>query len=233
MLQEVAATSAQFTERGLTPPTLAVLVVGDATASASYLKSQAKGAAEAMVTLRQITLPEAATSEEVASVIGSLNDDGSVDGILVQLPFPPGLPTAEIINQIAPAKDVDGLTYSSLGALSDGGSTKTGSPHSLSYPPCTPAGCLELLRREDVPLRGAEAVVIGASKVVGVPMALMLSAEGAKSIRVGLVGDLSLRVTCHKAASQSSQPQTKADFSFRRSAKKERITYMPPTLREI
>ncbi|HRC58792.1 MAG: bifunctional 5,10-methylenetetrahydrofolate dehydrogenase/5,10-methenyltetrahydrofolate cyclohydrolase [Myxococcales bacterium] len=162
---EVATAAAALAARGISP-TLAVVLVGDDPASAVYVRSKTKAAIEVGVVPRDHRLPAATTQAELLALIDRLNADPSVDGILVQLPLPAHLDTDAVIAALDPAKDVDGLHPMSLGRLAQGKPTVV---------PCTPKGCMRLLGEAGVSLRGARAVVIGRSVLVGRPMALLLA----------------------------------------------------------
>jgi methylenetetrahydrofolate dehydrogenase (NADP+)/methenyltetrahydrofolate cyclohydrolase len=162
---EVADAARALAEQGVVP-TLAVVLVGDDPASAVYVRSKTKAAGEANVGVRDHKLPASTTQAELAALIETLNRDPGVDGILVQLPLPAHLSADAIIAAIDPAKDVDGLHPVSLGALAQGRPTLA---------PCTPSGCMRLLREVGAELVGARAVVLGRSLLVGKPMALLLN----------------------------------------------------------
>ena len=162
---EVAARAAALASRGISP-TLAVVLVGDDPASAVYVRSKTKAAVEVGVTPRDHRLPASTTLPELLALIDRLNGDPDVDGILVQLPLPGHLDTDAVISALDPAKDVDGLHPMSLGRLAQGKPTVV---------PCTPKGCMRLLAEAGATLRGARAVVIGRSVLVGRPMALLLA----------------------------------------------------------
>jgi methylenetetrahydrofolate dehydrogenase (NADP+) / methenyltetrahydrofolate cyclohydrolase len=162
---EVRAQAQALIAAGVTP-TLAVVLVGDDPASAVYVRSKTKAAAESAVTPRDHRLPASASMEELLALIRMLNDDRDVDGILVQLPLPAHLDANKVICAIDPAKDVDGLHPESQGLLTRG---------SPSVIPCTPKGCMRLLAEAGAQLRGARAVVIGRSVLVGRPVALLLA----------------------------------------------------------
>jgi methylenetetrahydrofolate dehydrogenase (NADP+)/methenyltetrahydrofolate cyclohydrolase len=138
-----------------------------------------------------VDLPEAAAQPEVEEVVRSLAADPAVHGILVQLPLPDGLDPNPVIDLIPPDKDVDGLTARSLGLL------VRGQPGLV---PCTPRGCLALLARYDVPLRGKRAVVIGRSTLVGLPMSLLLARKGIDAtVTLGHSRTEDLRAVCREA----------------------------------
>jgi methylenetetrahydrofolate dehydrogenase (NADP+)/methenyltetrahydrofolate cyclohydrolase len=162
---EVAASAAALRGRGIAP-TLAVVLVGDDPASAVYVRSKTKAAREAGVDVRDHTRPETTSQAELLALVRSLCDDPIVDGILVQMPLPRHLDSDAVIRAIDPAKDVDGLTATSLGYLAQGRPL---------FVPCTPKGCMRLLREAGAEVAGARAAVLGRSLLVGKPIALLLS----------------------------------------------------------
>ena len=162
---EVAIRATVLRDRGIAPM-LAVVLVGDDPASAVYVRSKTKAAREANVDVRDHKLPASTTQVELAALVEILNRDPAVDGILVQLPLPAQLDADAIIRAIDPAKDVDGLHPASLGNLAQGRPTLA---------PCTPSGCMRLLREAGADPAGARAVVIGRSLLVGKPMAYLLA----------------------------------------------------------
>jgi len=149
------------------PPGLAVVLVGEDPASAVYVRN--KGAATREVGMRSIEhrLPATTDQPTLLALIARLNADPEIDGILVQLPLPAGIDTQAVIAAIDPAKDVDGFHVVNAGLLSTGGAALV---------PCTPRGCLMLLRDSGARLQGAEAVVLGRSNIVGKPVAQLLLA---------------------------------------------------------
>ncbi len=151
-------------------PGLAAVQVGDNPASKIYLRNKVRACDEAGVHSEVYPLPADCPQDKVIATLEKLNRDPHVQGILLQLPLPPHLDTERIMQSIAPEKDVDGLTWASLGALVAGHPT---------FEPCTPAGVIVLLERAGVALDGRHAVVVGRSTIVGKPMALMLMARGA------------------------------------------------------
>jgi methylenetetrahydrofolate dehydrogenase (NADP+)/methenyltetrahydrofolate cyclohydrolase len=177
ILMDGKATSAEVRERvraalaaaGNPPVCLATVLVGDDGPSRRYVASKQKLAAEVGMTSRHSDLPASATQREVEHLVRTLAADPAVHGILVQLPLPAGLDEHAVIDLIPPEKDVDGLTTVSLGRLVRG---------QAGLVPCTPRGCMELLARYGVPTRGARAVVLGRSTLVGLPMALLLATKG-------------------------------------------------------
>jgi methylenetetrahydrofolate dehydrogenase (NADP+)/methenyltetrahydrofolate cyclohydrolase len=162
---EVATRAAALRALGQTPG-LAVILVGDDPASAVYVRSKTKAAREANVDVYDHKLPATVSQAELMALIARLNDDPAVDGILLQLPLPAGLDSNRAIESIRADKDVDGLHPESLGRLAQG---------RPSFVSCTPKGCLKLLAEGNVELRGARAVVLGRSLLVGKPVAYLLT----------------------------------------------------------
>ena len=150
--------------RGVTP-TLGVILVGDFAPSQIYVRNKKRAAESVGIASRDCLYPQGLTQRELMAVVQSLNADPAVHGILLQLPLPKGLDEDPAIAAIAPEKDADGLHPVNLGRL------LAGEP---SVVPCTPAGCLEILDHYGAKLEGAEAVVIGRSRLVGKPLAQLL-----------------------------------------------------------
>ena len=167
---QVAAGVAQFREQTGRAPGLATVLVGDDPASAVYIRSKNRATAEAGMESFHHQLPETVAEAGLLDLVGRLNADNAVDGILVQLPLPGHINATRVIETIEPSKDVDGFHPMNAGRLA------TGLP---SLVPCTPLGCLHLLKAELGSIAGAEAVVIGRSNIVGKPMAQLLIAESA------------------------------------------------------
>ena len=167
---EVRDEVAAWVAAGHEPPGLATVLVGDDAASAIYVGGKQKASAEVGIRPFDLRLGQDATHDEVRKVIHDLNADPAVNGILLQLPTPPQVDGAQLTTEILPGKDVDGLTPISTGLLVKG---------LPGLRPCTPSGCMELLRRHDVVLEGAEAVVVGRSDLVGKPIGAMLLAANA------------------------------------------------------
>src|SRR3954451_7544293 len=167
---EVRAEVEAWVAAGHDPPGLATVLVGEDPASAVYVGGKQKASAEVGIQGFDHRLDQGASHEEVEQLLLELNDDPRVSGILLQLPTPPQVDGGALTELIDPAKDVDGLTPISTGLLAKG---------RPGLRPCTPAGIMELLRRHDVALEGADAVVIGRSDLVGKPVAAMLLAENA------------------------------------------------------
>ncbi|MGQ0659778.1 bifunctional methylenetetrahydrofolate dehydrogenase/methenyltetrahydrofolate cyclohydrolase FolD [Sphingosinicella sp.] len=149
-------------------PGLAVVLVGDDPASQVYVRAKGKATLEAGMASFEHRLPDSTRQAELIDLVQSLDADETVDGILVQLPLPGRIDEAAVIAAIDPAKDVDGFTTENAGRLAVGGAAMV---------PCTPLGCLMLLKDRLGDLTGLEAVVIGRSNIVGKPMAQLLLRE--------------------------------------------------------
>ena len=159
----------QRIEKGLRAPGLAVILVGSDPASQVYVGSKRKACEEVGFVSRSYDLPTSTTQDELFHLIDELNNDDAIDGILVQLPLPEGLDANLIIEHINPKKDVDGFHPNNVGKLA------------LRQPglrPCTPKGIMELIASTGVSPHGLEAVVVGASNIVGRPMTLELLLAG-------------------------------------------------------
>jgi methylenetetrahydrofolate dehydrogenase (NADP+)/methenyltetrahydrofolate cyclohydrolase len=166
---EITARAAIVTAKG-TRPGLAVIVVGDNPASAVYVRNKVK-ACEEVGFHSVLERYEAEMNEEaLLARIATLNADPAIHGILVQLPLPAHIASERVLEAIAPKKDMDGFHVANAGAL------MVGAPE---FKPCTPYGCMKLLESIEYPLRGARAVIVGASNIVGKPMAMLLLQAGA------------------------------------------------------
>ena len=158
---------AALKEKGI-QPCLAVILAGEDPASKIYVRNKRRACKEVGIESRAILLPEDVTEAALIEEIERLNADDSVHGILVQLPLPKHIDELKVLDTIAPEKDADGFHVINAGRLFTGREAPL---------PCTPAGCMELLKRAEVPLKGAHAVVVGRSNIVGKPMALLLLNE--------------------------------------------------------
>ena len=176
---EIAQEVDDRTRRGLRPPGLAAVLVGDDPASRVYVGSKTRACAKAGMVSRTVSLPAAILQEELEAKLAELNADPEIHGILVQLPLPgaedrpagaPLLDPARALQQVDPEKDVDGFHAVNVGRLWRGED---------GFVPATPAGSLELLRRRDIPGTGQRAVVVGRSLIVGKPMAGLLLNQSA------------------------------------------------------
>ena len=166
---EIAARGAIVTAKGVRPG-LAVIVVGDNPASQVYVRNKVKACEDvgfhSVLERYAVELGE----EELLARIATLNADPAIHGILVQLPLPEHIASERVLEAIAPEKDVDGFHVANAGAL------MVGHPE---FKPCTPYGCMKMLESIDYPIRGARAVIVGASSIVGKPMAMLLLQAGA------------------------------------------------------
>ena len=183
--QEVARIKA---DHGVTPG-LAVVLVGEDPASAVYVRSKGRATVEVGMNSYEHRLPAETSQEELLALIARLNADAAVNGILVQLPLPAHLDETAVINAIAPEKDVDGFTVLNAGRLATG---------QRAMVPCTPLGCLMLLRDRLGSLSGKDALVIGRSNIVGKPMAQLLLADSA-TVTVAHSRTTDLPALCRRA----------------------------------
>lgn len=167
---DVAVRAKAFAARAGRRAGLAVILVGDDPASQIYVRNKSAACEEANILCHTFRLPADSSESDVAQIIDTCNEDGHIDGILVQLPLPAHLPTARLLARILPTKDVDGFHAVNAGNLMLGNECMA---------PCTPQGCIELIRSTGVPMSGAEAVVVGRSNIVGKPMAMLLLAQNA------------------------------------------------------
>jgi 5,10-methylene-tetrahydrofolate dehydrogenase/methenyl tetrahydrofolate cyclohydrolase len=154
-------------------PGLAVVLVGERKDSQSYVRSKKKMCAEVGIRSEGTDLPEDATEEEVLKVVRAYNADPNIHGILVQLPMPKHINEERVLKEVSYEKDVDGFHPLNIGALSQRGREDP------RFVPCTPRGCIELLKRSNVEMKGKKAVVVGRSNVVGTPAALLLQRNDA------------------------------------------------------
>lgn len=165
---EVAEGVRQLVAGGRRPPGLAAVLVGDDPASHVYVGSKIKASAEVGIASRTLRRPATLSEAELIALVDELNADDEIDGILVQLPLPRGIDEKRVIARVSPDKDVDGFHPLNAGRL------WLDEP---GFVPATPYGILELLRRNQVPLKGRRAVVVGRSATVGKPMAALLLRE--------------------------------------------------------
>uniref|UniRef100_A0A1J3GYE3 Bifunctional protein FolD 4, chloroplastic n=1 Tax=Noccaea caerulescens TaxID=107243 RepID=A0A1J3GYE3_NOCCA len=153
-------------------PGLAVILVGDRKDSATYVRNKKKACDSVGIKSFEVCLPEDSSEEEVLKSVSDFNDDPCVHGILVQLPLPSHMDEQNILNAVSIDKDVDGFHPLNIGRLAMRGREPL-------FVPCTPKGCIELLHRYNVEIKGKRAVVIGRSNIVGMPAALLLQREDA------------------------------------------------------
>lgn len=160
---------AEYKNKGI-DITLAVVKVGNDPASAVYVRNKEKACEYVGINSRALALPEETTQEELLNIVRELNEDDTVNGILVQLPLPKHIDESEILLAINSTKDVDGFHPVNVGKMVIGEDT---------FLPCTPAGIIEMLKRSDIDIEGKECVVIGRSNIVGKPMSLLMLKENA------------------------------------------------------
>ena len=169
MKERVAAGVAELKEKGI-EPYLAVIMVGENPASQVYVKGKVKDCAECGIKSLEIHLPAETTQNELLQKLAELAGDAGVHGLLVQLPLPAHIDEKTVIEAIPPQKDVDGFTAVNVGRMMIG---------EECFLPCTPAGCMEMIRSTGVSISGKNAVVIGRSNIVGKPAAMLLLRENA------------------------------------------------------
>ena len=160
---------AEYKNKGI-DITLAVVKVGNDPASAVYVRNKEKACEYVGINSRTLALPEETTQEELLNIVRELNEDDTVNGILVQLPLPKHIDESEVLLAINSTKDVDGFHPVNVGKMVIGEDT---------FLPCTPAGIIEMLKRSDIDIEGKECVVIGRSNIVGKPMSLLMIKENA------------------------------------------------------
>ncbi|WP_302669615.1 bifunctional methylenetetrahydrofolate dehydrogenase/methenyltetrahydrofolate cyclohydrolase FolD [Eubacterium sp. AF15-50] len=160
---------AEYKNKGI-DITLAVVKVGNDPASAVYVRNKEKACEYVGINSRTLALPEEITQEKLLNIVRELNEDDTVNGILVQLPLPKHIDESEVLLAINSTKDVDGFHPVNVGKMVIGEDT---------FLPCTPAGIIEMLKRSDIDIEGKECVVIGRSNIVGKPMSLLMLKENA------------------------------------------------------
>ncbi|HEX6774326.1 MAG TPA: bifunctional methylenetetrahydrofolate dehydrogenase/methenyltetrahydrofolate cyclohydrolase FolD, partial [Methylomirabilota bacterium] len=170
VLAEVKAGVAALRAKTTVQPGLAVVLVGDDPASQIYVRNKKRAADEVGIATRDFLFPGGCSQAELLETIRTINADPTLHGILLQLPLPKGMDEDQAVAAIAPEKDADGLHPMSLGNLLGG---------KPSAVPCTPAGCIEILDHYGIAIEGAEAVVVGRSRLVGKPLAQLLLARNA------------------------------------------------------
>ena len=166
---EVAARVAELKTKGITPG-LAVVIVGENPASQVYVRNKVKTAQALGLLSELVALPATVTQSELMAAVTRLNAAPEIHGFLVQMPLPAHLNGSAVTNAIDPRKDVDGFTRQNVGALVQ---------NEPGLRPCTPNGVMRLLASAEIPIKGANAVVIGRSNIVGKPMAMLLLHAGA------------------------------------------------------
>jgi methylenetetrahydrofolate dehydrogenase (NADP+)/methenyltetrahydrofolate cyclohydrolase len=166
---EIAVGMKQLAKQGIRPG-LAAVLAGNDPASEVYVRSKVRVCEELGIYSEQITPPDCITTDEMLTIVGTLNQREDIDGILVQLPLPPQVDVKRVLLEVLPEKDVDGFHPVNVGNLS------TQRP---GLTPCTPAGIIEILKRSEIEIAGRSAVVLGRSDIVGKPIAMMLLNQNA------------------------------------------------------
>jgi len=189
MRAEIAARVAARVAAGKPPPGLAVILVGDNPASQSYVRAKQKACGEVGIVSRLDHLPADTTESVLLALVAKLNADPAVHGILVQLPLPPQIREEAVVHAIGSLKDVDAFHPENVGLLT------LGQPR---YYPCTPHGCIELLRRNGHDPAGRHVVVVGRSNIVGKPLAVMLMQKATAANPAG--GDATVTVAHTRTA---------------------------------
>ncbi len=169
ILSEVKQQVARLRERGIRPG-LAAVLVGDNPGSRIYVRNKIRASETVGIHSETITPADGSTTEELLELLADLNARDDIDGILVQLPLPPQVDSAQVLTAVSPDKDVDGFHPMNTGLLA---------AQRPNLVPCTPAGLIEILKRSQIPIAGQRAVVIGRSNIVGKPAALLLIQENA------------------------------------------------------
>ena len=194
MRAELKAEVAELKEKGIVPG-LAVVLVGEDPASKSYVTAKERACEDMGIFSNDNRLDADTSQEELMALVEKLNNDPKINGILVQLPLPNGLNEAEVLLAIDPAKDVDGFHPVNVGKMVVG---------EKAFLPCTPHGILQLLMRSNVTIKGAEAVIVGRSNIVGKPLANML-------IQKNPTGNATVTV-CHTRTKDLSYHTKRADI---------------------
>ncbi len=163
--ESIKSECAEFVKNNGFAPGLAVIIVGDNSASKVYVRNKHKACQEVGFLSRVYEMPENTTQEELLGLVNTLNSDSEIHGILVQLPLPSHLDEKEVIEAISPEKDVDAFHVQNVGKIMLG---------EYDFLPCTPAGIMVLLERSGVEISGKECVIIGRSNIVGKPMAMLM-----------------------------------------------------------
>ena len=193
---------------GSTPPGLAAVLVGDDPASAVYVRSKGKACEEAGMHSETIRLPKETSEAELLAVVDRLNADPGIHGILVQLPLPKQIDSEKVLRRVDPAKDVDGFHPVNVGKLVTGDRT--------AFRPATPYGVQQMLIRSGIETKGAHAVIVGRSNIVGKPMANLL-------IQQGPGGDATVTV-CHSRTRDLPAVTRSADILIAAIGKPEFVT---------
>jgi len=170
--KEISSEVQEFIKTGRNPPGVAVILVGDDVASQTYVRMKENAAKTVGINLQKFTYKSDVSQNEIIQIIEQLNVREDIDGIIVQLPLPPHLDKQKILLTVSHEKDVDGFNPINMGSVALKG-------HTPLFIPCTPKGCIEILKREGISIDGKHAVVVGRSNIVGIPLSLLLIKENA------------------------------------------------------
>ncbi len=206
MREEIRQEVVNLTEKGMTPG-LGVILVGEDPASASYVRAKEKACDKAGIYSDDNKLPEDTSEEEVLSIIDRMNEDPKIHGILVQLPLPKHIDEEKVLLRINPEKDVDGFHPFNVGKMMLGQD---------AYLPCTPHGVVQILNRSGVEVRGAHAVIVGRSSIVGKPLANLLLQK--------VEGRNATVTVCHSATKDMGSLTRQGDILIAAAGKPEMIT---------
>jgi len=190
--KEISERVKTHTEKGQRPPHLAIIIVGDDGASHTYVKGKINACKAVGFDYTLMQFARSMTEKKLVSHIEGLNDDEDIDGFIVQLPLPDHISVQKVIESVAPAKDVDGFTNQNFGSIV--------SDHELLLP-ATPFGIMELIRRYDIETEGKHCVVVGASRLVGAPLSLMMLEDARATVTV-----------CHKYTTDLGKHTKDADI---------------------
>ena len=189
---EIAARVNELAGQGRRAPHLAIIIVGDDGASHTYVNGKIKACKEVGFDFTLMHFAKTISEEKLTKHVGQLNEDTDIDGFIVQLPLPEGMSVEKITESILPAKDVDGFTNQNFGSITS---------HTPLLLPATPFGIMELLKRHQVETKGKHCVIVGASRLVGAPLGMMMAHQGLATVTM-----------CHKYTENISQYTQKADI---------------------
>lgn len=206
MREEIRQEVEKLTEQGVTPG-LGVILVGEDPASASYVRAKEKACAKAGIYSDDNKLSEETSEEDLLSIIDRMNEDPKIHGILVQLPLPKHIDEEKVLLRIKPEKDVDGFHPFNVGKMMLG---------QKAYLPCTPHGVVQILKRSGVEVKGAHAVIVGRSNIVGKPLANLLLQK--------VEGRNATVTVCHSATKDMPSITRQADILIAAAGKPEMIT---------
>lgn len=190
--KEIADRVSELKKQGKKLPHLAIILVGDDGASTTYVDGKVKACKEVGFHYSLLRFADTISEERLLKHIDQINNDDDIDGLIVQLPLPSRISVERVTEKINPEKDVDGFTNENFGSIT------SADPHIF---PATPFGVMELLRRYDVDTKGKHCVVVGASRLVGAPLSMMLAEQGRATVTI-----------CHKYTEDLASHTKKADI---------------------